>query len=173
MSATNEQLHMLVEQAPAEKAEDLRRILQRSPTKEELHSLVAQVDANKAEYVLGLLRAVTKPPGPLGAGGDADCEYKEKIRQHLNRACDRVGLDVERLPQNGACSAGIIGEFVEVDKDWVSKDARHRLRKMYVQGHEVIVLERMTVVDGAELRYEVRVLREESEGRAEVSVPAR
>jgi hypothetical protein len=134
MSATHEELHLIVEQVPAERVEDLRRILQRSPTKEELHTLVDEVHADKAEYVLGLLKAVTKPPGPPRPNGDAEREYKEQIRQHLDRACNRVGLDVERLPQNGTCGAGINGELVEVDKDWVSEGARHRLRKIYVQG---------------------------------------
>lgn len=169
----NQELHTLVEQAPEESAEDLRRVLQRSPTKEELHALVERVDADRAEYVLTLMNAVTKPPGLAQLVGDAKREHREKIRQHLDRVCERAGLDPDRLPQNGACSWGAIGDRVEVDKDWVSEDARHRLRNLYLDGREVIVLERITVVAGSEVRYEVRVLAEESEGRAEVCVPVR
>lgn len=134
-----------------------------------LRQCVPRVQADKAEYVLGLLRAVTEPPRLRG--DDAEREYERELRQHFKRVCDRVGLDMGRLPQSGFCSSGISGEEVEVDKDWVSGDARHRLRKMYVQGHEIILLERMNVADGSELRYQVGIFSGESEGPAEVSVP--
>ena len=42
---------------------------------------------------------------------------------------------------------------------------------MDVQDHDIIVLERMAAVDGAELRYEVRAFTDRSEGRAEVHLP--
>jgi hypothetical protein len=95
------------------------------------------------------------------------------MRQHWRRVGDRIGLDVDQLPKNGGMSGGWSGSRVELTKDWESADARHRLSKLDVQGHEIILLERMTTGEGSELRYEVRVFTGESEGRAEVSVPVR
>jgi adenosyl cobinamide kinase/adenosyl cobinamide phosphate guanylyltransferase len=71
---------------------------------------------------------------------------------------------VEQLPADKTDHWRQVGE---------SEDARHRLSKLDVQGNEIILLERMTVGEGFELRYEVRVFTEESEARAEVSVPVR
>ena len=64
------------------------------------------------------------------------------------------------------------GDRVELVKDWESEDTRHRLSKLDVQGHEVIILERMAG-DDHELRYEVRIITKDSEGRAEVNVAIR
>jgi len=44
-------------------------------------------------------------------------------------------------------SGGVSGDRVELTKDWESEDARHRLSKLDVQGHEVIILERMAGSD--------------------------
>jgi hypothetical protein len=65
----------------------------------------------------------------------------------------------------------MVGDRVELTKDWESEDVRHRLSQIDVQGHDVILLERMETAEGAELRYEVRVFTDQSEGRAEVSLP--
>jgi hypothetical protein len=92
----------------------------------------------------------------------------DPMRHHWRQVGDRIGLDVDRLPQNGAMSGGVSGDRVELTKDWESEDARHWLSRLDVQGHEVIILERMAGND-SELRYEVRIFSEESEGRAEVN----
>ena len=98
---------------------------------------------------------------------------RQLIRQHWRQVGDRIGLDVDQLPKNGGISGGWSGNRVELTKDWESDDARHRLSKLDVQGLEIILLERMTAGEGSELRYEVRVFTEESEGRAEVGGPVR
>jgi hypothetical protein len=85
------------------------------------------------------------------------------LRRHLRQVGDRIGLDVDRLPQNGNCFGGESEGVVELTKDWESEDARHRLSKLNVLGHEIILLERMAAGAGSELRYEVRVFTEESE----------
>jgi hypothetical protein len=83
----------------------------------------------------------------------------------------RLGLDVDQLPQNGYYSGGAVGDGIELTKDWESGDARHRLSQIDVQGHDIILLERMESVEGTELRYEVRVFTDQSEGRAQVNLP--
>jgi hypothetical protein len=95
------------------------------------------------------------------------------MRQHWRQVGDRIGLDVDQLPKSGGISGGWSGNRVELTQDWESDDARHRLSKLDVQGLEIILLERMTAGEGSELRYEVRVFTEESEGRTEVGVPVR
>lgn len=148
-----------------------------STTKEELHKLVEQLSAEKAERVLKLLTctvdhthtiAEPEPDEP-----DSGREHIEMLRLHLRQVGDRIGLDVDRLPQNGYCSGGTSEAGVELTKDWESEDARHRLSKLNVQGHEIILLERMTAGAGSELLYEVRVLTGESERRAELRIPVR
>jgi hypothetical protein len=81
-------------------------------------------------------------------------------------------LDVDLLLKNGGKSGAVSGDRVELTKDRESDDARHRLSKLDVQGHEVIIPERMAGND-SELRYEARIFTEESEGRAEVNIPIR
>jgi hypothetical protein len=141
-----------------------------STTKEHLHKLVDQVPADKAERALRLLRHVlhsTPENDELRVPG-SDEPMRRLMRQHWGRVGDRVGLEVDRLPKNGGMSGGVSGDRVELTKDWESDDVRHRLSKLYVQGHEIIHLERIARND-SELRYEVRVFTEESEGRAGMS----
>jgi hypothetical protein len=148
-----------------------------STTKEELHTLVEQLSAEKAERVLKLLTCTVdhthtidepEPDEP-----DSGREHIEVMRRHLRQVGERIGLDVDRLPQNGYCSGGESEGGVELTKDWESEDARHRLSKLNVQGHEIVLLERMTAGAGSELLYEVRVLTEQSERRAELRIPVR
>lgn len=138
-------------------------------TKEELHTLVEQVPADKAGHVLELIRDTLDPPVRR-----RDNPMEQLIRRHWRRVAARTGLDVDQLPKNGSMSGAVIsGHHVEVTKDWVSEDVRHRLTKLEVQGHEIIILERMMADEGSGLRYEVRVFTGASEERAEVSVPFR
>lgn len=145
--------------------------------KEELHKLVEQFSPEKAERVLRLFMCTvdhsekideSEPEEP-----DSGREHVEALRRQLRQVGDRIGLDVDRLPQNGYCSGSESEDGVELTKDWKSEDARHRLSKLAVQGHEIILLERMTAGTGCELLYEVRVFTEESECRAELRVPVR
>ena len=143
-----------------------------STTKEELRTLVDQVPADKTERALKFLRHLLHAPPEseeLRVPGQ-DKAMRQLMRQHWRQVGDRIGLDVDRLPKNGGMSGGVSGDRVELTKDWESEDARHRLSKLNVQGHEVIILERMAGNE-PELRYEVRIFTEESEGRAEVNVP--
>lgn len=149
-----------------------------STTKQELHTLVDQFSAEKADRVLRLLTCAVDHSQPESEEPepnepDSGREHMELMRRHLRQVGDRVGLNVDRLPQNGYCSGGISGGRVELQKDWESEDARHRLSKLYVQGHEIILMERMTASEGSGLRYEVRVFTDEAEDRAEVSLPVR
>jgi len=146
-----------------------------STTKEQLHTLVDQVPADRAERALKLLRRMLHAPpenDELRIPG-SDEPMRQLMRQHWRRVGDRIGLDVDRLPKNGSMSGGLSGDRVELTKDWESEDARHRLSKLDVQGHEIILLEQMTTGNGSELRYEVRVFTKGSEGRAELSVSVR
>ena len=97
--------------------------------------------------------------------------FDELMRRHFRELCQRIGLNADQLPQNGYCSGGVSGDRIELTKDWLSEDARHRLSKIDVQGHEIVVLERMQAVTDAGLQYAVRVLTDKSEGRAEVRLP--
>jgi hypothetical protein len=125
-----------------------------STTKEELHALVERVPADKAERVLELLKRTLDPPAPksdeLRVPGH-DEPMNQVMRQHWRQVGDRIGLDVDQLPKNGGMSGGWSGNRVELTKDWESEDARHRLSKLDVQGHEIILLERMTAGEGSEL----------------------
>jgi len=137
--------------------------------KEKLRALVEQVPPEKEERALQALRHIVDcPPATDDATGSAD--FDELMRRHLKEAAHRVGLDVNQLPQNGGWSGGVIGDRVEFTKDWVSEDARHRLSKLDVKGNDVILLERIAIGEGAELRYEVRVFAEPGDGRAEVNI---
>ena len=131
-----------------------------STTKEQLRALVDQVPADKAERALKLLQHMlhAAPESDELRVPGSDDAVRQLMRQHWRRVGDRIGLDVDRLPQNGYCSGGESEAGVELTKDWESEDARHRLSKLNVQGHEVILLERMTTGAGSELLYEVRVL---------------
>jgi hypothetical protein len=80
-------------------------------------------------------------------------------------------LDVEKLPQNLGWTGGVVGDRVQLTKDWVSEDARHRLSQIDLRGQYIILLERLETVEGTKLRYEVRVFTDQSEGRAEVNLP--
>jgi hypothetical protein len=142
-----------------------------STTKEQLRALVDQVPADKAERALKLLQHMlhAAPESDELRVPGSDDAVRQLMRQHWRRVGDRIGLDVDRLPKNGGISGGVSGDRVELTKDWESDDARHRLSRLDVQGHEIIVLERMAC-DDSELRYEVRIFTEESEGRAGVSV---
>jgi len=146
-------------------------------TKEELHKLVEQFSAEKAECVLKLLMCTVdhtqRIAEPEADEPDSGREHIEVLRRDLRQVGERIGLDVNRLPQNGYYSGGESEGGVELTKDWESEDARHRLSKLNVQGHAIILLERMTAGAGSELLYEVRVFTEESERRAELSVPLR
>lgn len=142
-----------------------------STTKEELHTLVDQVPADKAERAIKLLRHIlhaSADKDELPVPG-SDEPMRELMRQPWKRVGDRIGMDVDLLPKNGGMSGGVSGDRVEITKDWQSEDARHRLSKLDVQEHEIILLERMAGND-SELRYEVRVFTKESEGRAGVIV---
>jgi hypothetical protein len=142
--------------------------------KEELRTLVDQLPADKTERALKFLRRILHAPPennePLVSRQDEP--MPQLMRRHWRQVGDRIGLDVDRLPENGGMSGGVSGDRVELTKDWESGDARHRLSKLDVQGHEVIILERMAGND-SELRYEVRIFTEKSEARAEVNVPIR
>jgi hypothetical protein len=135
-----------------------------STTREKLHILVEQVPADKVERVLTLLQSRLDPPPPESELP----RYEELMRERWKQVGDRIGLDVDQLPKNGSMSGGVSGDRVEVTKDWVSGDARHRLSSLGVQGHEIILLERMTASEGAGLRYEVLVFTAEAQGLAEV-----
>ena len=145
-----------------------------STTKEELRTLVDQVPADKTERALRFLRHLLHAPPESEESSvlGQDDPMRQLMRQHWRQVGNRIGLDVDRLPKNGSMSGGMSGDRVELTKDWESEDARHRLSKLNVQGHEVIILERMAVND-PELRYEIRIFTEESKGRAEVNVPIR
>jgi len=137
-----------------------------STARDDLHALVERVPANKVERVLTLLQRTLDPPPP-----DSELpRYKELMRQRWKQVGDRVGLDVDQLPENGSMSGGVSRDRVEVTRDWVTGDACHRLSSLDAQGRESILLERMTAGEGAGLRYEVRVFTAEFEGRAEVNV---
>jgi hypothetical protein len=144
-----------------------------STAKEQLHTLVDQVPEDKAERALKLLRHILQaaPDNHELQEPGSDEAMRQLMRRHWRRVGDRTGLDVDRLPKNGAMSGGVSGDRVELTKDWEPGDARHRLSKLDVQGHEIILLERMARND-SELRSEVRVFTEASEGRAAVSVSA-
>jgi hypothetical protein len=144
-----------------------------STTKEELHTLVEQVPADKVERVLKLLKRALDLPATESAEVGVHEPMRQLMRQHWKQVGDRIGLDVDQLPKNGGMSGGVSGNQVKLTKDWESEDARHRLSKLDVHGHEIILLERMTAGENSEFRYEVRVFTEESEGRAELSVPVR
>ena len=141
-----------------------------STTKEELHKLVELLSAENAERVLNLLKSTADHTPPKTDEADYGRDW---FRRHLRQIGDRIGLDVDRLPQNGGCSGGESEGKIELTKDWESEDARHRLSQLHAFGREIILLERITENAGRELRYEVRVFTEESEGRAELSVPGR
>jgi len=145
-----------------------------STTKEELRTLVDQIPADKTERALKFLRHLlhAQPESEELPVSGQDDPMRQLMRQHWRQVGDRIGLDVDRLPRNGGMSGGVSGDRVELTKDWESEDARHRLSKLDVQGHEVIILERMAGSD-PELRYEVRIFTEESEGRAQLNVPIR
>jgi hypothetical protein len=139
-----------------------------STTREQLHTLLDQIPPDKADRALKLLQGILHT-APENDGSDD--EMRQLMRQHWKRVGDRIGLDVDLLPENGGWSGGMCGDRLELTKDWESGDARHRLSKLDVQGHEIILLERMSHHDSA-LRYDVRVFTEKSEGRAEVSISA-
>jgi hypothetical protein len=138
--------------------------------REELHALVERVASQNEQRALETLRHIVDCPPPERDENNS-VDLAELLRRHFREVCQRLGLNADQLPQNGYCSGGVSGDRVELTKDWESEDARHRLSKIDVQGHDIIVLERMKAVGDAELRYEVRVFTDKSEGRAEVHIP--
>jgi hypothetical protein len=141
-----------------------------STIREELPALVERIAPENEQQALKTLRHIVDCLPPERNENNS-VNFDELMRSHFKQVCQRLGWDVEQLPQNGSWTGGLVGDRVELTKDWKSEDARHRLSKMDVQGHDIIVLERMAAVGGAELRYEVRVFTDKLEGRAEVCLP--
>jgi hypothetical protein len=155
MSTVKEELHVLVDRLPPaseKRALKIRRHI---------------VDCPSSDHALRCRTENEIQPSSFGELSSFD----ELMRRRFRQIGHRLGLDVDQLPQNGYCSGGVVGDRVELTKDWESEDARHRLSQIDVQGHDIIVFERMETVDGTELRYEIRVFTDQSEGRAEVNLP--
>ena len=141
---------------------------------EELHALLNRIPEDKAEYALNLLRHMLHAPPesdetPISGQNDP---MTGLMRRHWKQVSDRIGVDVDQMPKNGSMSGGVVEGRVELIKDWDSEDARHRLSKLDLQGHEIIIQERMAANDSG-LRYEVQIFTEASEVRAALNVPLR
>ena len=146
-----------------------------STIKEELHGLVDRLPQEWEERALRHLRHMVDCPAPERdttnpVNSTNPVNFDEVIGNHWRQVGQRLGIDVDQLPKNGGWSGGISGGRVELTKDWVSEDARHRLSQIDLRGQYIILLERMETVEGTKLRYEVRVFTDQSEGRAEVDV---
>jgi hypothetical protein len=140
-----------------------------STIREELHVLVERVPPEKEERALKTLRHMVDCPPPQREDTNS-VNFDELLRRHFRQISQRIGLDVEKLPQNLGWTGGVVGDRVQLTKDWLSEDARHRLSQIDLRGQYIILLERMEIVEGTKLRYEVRVFTDQSEGRAEVDI---
>lgn len=140
-----------------------------STTREELRALMERVPADREESALRLLQHIVDLP--LREPRDARPGMGEDpFRLHWRRVGERMGVDVDQLPKNGGWSGSQTGGRIEVTKDWMSEGARYRLSKFEVEGHRIIVQERIQIAGGAKLQYEVQVFSDESEGHAEVNL---
>jgi hypothetical protein len=150
-----------------------------STIREELHALVDRLPQETEGRALKALRHMVECPPPEPGEVDSTSPrvvppfeaLDELVRRRFRQIGQRLGLDVDQLPQNGYCSSGVAGDRVELTKNGESEATRHRLSQIDVQGHDIILLERTEIVEGTELRYEVRVFTDQSEGRAEVNLP--
>ena len=141
-----------------------------STIRQELHALVERVPPEREERVLKALRHIVDCQIPE-RDETSSVNFDELMHRHMKKVGQRLGLDVDQLPHNGGWTGGISGDRVEFTKDWETEDARHRLSKIDMQGHDIVLLERMETVGNTDLRYQVRVLTDKSEGRAEVNLP--
>jgi hypothetical protein len=141
-----------------------------STIREGLHVLVDRLPPEKEERALKNLRHMVDCLPPQREETNS-ANFDELLRRHFRQIGQRIGLDVEKLPQNLGWTGGVVGDRVQLTKDWVSEDARHRLSQIDLRGQYIILLERLETVEGTKLRYEVRVFTDQPEGRAEVNLP--